>query len=314
MPESETLFVIKLSLFARTFIGNRSGGNAANVTIRCNTLAEFLSMTFHQALPHLKREIVLTEDNGNQVAVWSDKERPDEEDLSKFVFFYDTVQRRQKLVSELNTNILQSWKDRNINCFMHVYSDSLSSNALYQVAKKTLLQPVQRDRAQAATTELWNNLKQQLKEKHGHHLSAQDINWRQWANFILQSEPHLHSQLIEVGPPPCLIHLFSSARSSDGEVLQRTRQTMSIGSNLAGQYAFEFGSLRDEYTHLTDVGKEFIRLQDHFKRRLDALETLNQTHVQMLQCMETSVGPVETQVGRRMYDRVENRPDVDHEE
>jgi hypothetical protein len=308
MATPQALFTIQLSLQTRDFVGNSSGAILGDVSVECDSAACFNQKLFDLVKDHWKREVLFTHNNESQLAVWHEKETPDETDLKRFVVLHDKIGKVKWCPSQVTPTILQNWRNKTICCWIHVYSKSVSSNALFSVVKKTLLQPERRDRANAATTQSLITLKAELKEKH-HQYTAMDISWQLWANYILHSEPHLHSTLIEDCPPSHLIHFFSRVPVNEAEILDITRRGIAVAKNFNHQNRLEMDRLKNEFEILNQALQPIIR---NFQVRMKGYDEQLLMQNGIIEALEHTVGPVEHAYGRNLILGMTNVPDVDH--
>ena len=138
--------------------------------------------------------------------------------MARFLCVKDGVGRHGHVDSTVFTDSkLQSWRNKNsLTLFTHVYSNAISSSAVFKNMKKTLITPVEVDRAGAETQATQNELTERLIRTHSMHYSTQRINWQMWANQILASPAHQQDAMVTVAPPQNLIHLFAMAPDNHG--------------------------------------------------------------------------------------------------
>lgn len=95
--------------------------------------------------PHLIKEAIVDE---NRKIKWHEQE-PCIDDLSKFVTFYIRRAKRSVLLQYVTNDTLTSWRDKQIDLYIHMYSNSIDSAAMFSNLEKLLLNPEERDRAGA---------------------------------------------------------------------------------------------------------------------------------------------------------------------
>lgn len=79
---------------------------------------------------------------------------------------------------------------------------SIANLSLWKKVQKSLIEPINRERAGASTIAEMSGLVGRLKEIHRLNYQSNHINWVVRANRILASESHLREKLINSPQPP----------------------------------------------------------------------------------------------------------------
>ncbi|XP_062559829.1 uncharacterized protein LOC134224486 [Armigeres subalbatus] len=185
------LYRCRLLAFVRQFKGQSSGAHIAHWDVQAKSVNDFLRKVWILAKSHLLREVVFhQQEDGSTVPKWSDKEEPEESDFNKFAIFYEKQNRKYTMLDKITTNLLHSWRDKEIHVLLHVYSLSVSSRKIFTTVKQHLIDPSNRDKSGAASTQIVVELSRDLRREHGDRWDAHEIVWTMWASAILSSPAH----------------------------------------------------------------------------------------------------------------------------
>jgi hypothetical protein len=129
---------------------------------------------------------------------------------------HDTVGKRQLSTTELTSNLLVGWRNKQgIRLYIHCYSLSMSNKEIYEKMKRRLINPAESDRAGVATMNLQKELVTRLKELHGRYYISSNINWAFWANVILSSPAHQQEATTHSPPPITIAYLFAMNQQNE---------------------------------------------------------------------------------------------------
>lgn len=81
-----------------------------------------------------------------------------------FLLFATKTGRRNYFWESLTTNLLSNWHSSEVNLYVHVYGQSMSTQAVFKAAKKQFIDPTERDRAGAAAISVIQDYEAQLKK------------------------------------------------------------------------------------------------------------------------------------------------------
>lgn len=132
------LLTIKLFGILKEFVSQKSDrviNPEVPWLLSVSTLDEFKKLLWCNAQPYLKREIYFTNDRPH----WSDKMFPEEEDLNRFLIFFDTKARRTAYLDSITMADLERWSDgRALTVNIAEYSTAVNSKASFKLVEKYL--------------------------------------------------------------------------------------------------------------------------------------------------------------------------------
>lgn len=309
------LYSVELQVQTREFKGQVSGLTKCALAINCNSLDEFKHQLWLKINDKLKREVIFNDTEPQ----WHENISPKEDEMDRFVVFYDSKSKRSLMLNKINTTTLVHWKSKEIWLYIHIYSTSVANLTLWKKVTKTLIEPLNRDRAGASTVSETNTLVVELKAIHKKNYHSNQINWIIWANRIQASEPHLREKMIRSPPPADMLHLFALAKTPADEKVAEMRQNLCVAENVNEGMSTGLIRLRNLLNdvmelqktigELQNVQNEKVKLLDH---ELTAMEIKTTTTRSLLTSMEQAVPAVETDFGRRIFSQIQDQEDVDH--
>lgn len=286
-----------------------------SLAINCNSLDEFKQQLWLKINDKLKREVVFDETSPQ----WHESVSPKEEDMERYVLFYDTKSKRTSMLSKINTMTLNHWRSKEIWLYIHVYSTSVSNLTLWKKVQKTLIEPLNRDRAGADSISEMNTLVSKLREIHRFHYRSGHINWLTWANRIQAHEPHLRENLIRSPPPPDILHLFAVSRTAADDTIAEMRQNLSVAENVNDGMGDGLVRIRSLFDNVIEMQKSIVQMQNEQQNQIELLdhelktmETQTSTTRSLLNSMEQAVPAITTIFGRRAFSQIQDQEDVDH--
>lgn len=298
-------FSFKLSFYARDFVNQKSGLKFGDLAIATESVDDVVNSIWDTAKLKISREVIIED----ETISWSTKEFPDKDEIDKFIAIQDTSSRKLLKPSSFTDKICRNLRDKDLNVLVHRYSSSIGSLKVWDRVKKTLIEPENRDRAGAHSTQALRELVDKLKKKHGYNLTAPDISWMAWANSIQSASPNLQEDLINELPPSHIIHLFRSVPVSEAAQLNNLQQHLRVASNVSDAYQEDLQNVR---TWATECQQEINGAFAKFFRRLDGIENRAAYGSNLLQAMNSATLPSETTESRQFADLVSNQDDVDH--
>lgn len=315
LPDEICLYSVELQVQTRDFKGQVSGLTKCALVINCNSLDEFNHNLWLKINDKFKREVVFNETD----LQWHDSISPKEEDMERFVLFYDSKSKRSCPLSKINTTTLSHWRSKDIWLYIHVYSMSVSNLTLWKKVQKSLIEPLNRDRAGASTIAEMNILVAELKEIHKLHYQSNHINWIMWANRIQASEPHLREKLVRSPPPADMLHLFALARTTADATIAEMRQNLCVAENVNDGMCTGLARIRSLVDTVREMQNTILQLQSEQQTKIELLdyelkimETQASTTQSLLNSMEQAVPAVETNFGRQLFSQIQDQEDVDH--
>lgn len=309
------LYSIELQVQTREFKGQVSGLMKLALALNCNSVDDFKHQLWLKINDKLKREVVFNDAD----AQWHEKISPSEEDMDRFVLFYDSKSKRSVALNKINTITLNHWRSKEIWLYIHVYSMSISNLSLWKKVQKALIEPLNRDRAGASTICEMNVLASQLKETHRLQYQSSHINWIMWANRIQASEPHLRDQMIQKPPPADMLHLFAIAKTTADDRMAGIRQNLCVAENVNEGTSTGLARIRTLVDGVRELQKTIVQLQKEQDTKLElleheiaAFEIQTSTTRSLLNSMERAMPVTETDFGRRVFQQIQDQEDVDH--
>ncbi|XP_053691204.1 uncharacterized protein LOC128739731 [Sabethes cyaneus] len=306
----DDLFFVTLLVYKRQFKGQSSGTYVARWELSAGSNTEFLHKVWNLSKGHLAREILFVPNvDGTSSPSWSSNEVPIESEFHKFVLFQSG--RRNYTLDKLsneNNNLLQSWRDKEISLYLHIYSLSISSRAVWNSVKDVLIDPAEKDRSGAALTQAVFELSDNLRSTHGNHLEGHGMAWSFWANSILNAPAHLRETMKNY-PPQHLSHLF---RAKEGPRISAIKRELNVAHSVNNSFHEEITSLRQAFDVL-DTSFEHLRgTMNIVKHRLEALEIRDKLSENLINAMESSTNVQEDQQGKTLSMEITDTEDVDH--
>ncbi|XP_038117235.1 uncharacterized protein LOC6050122 [Culex quinquefasciatus] len=304
---SEDLFMCTLAVYKREFKGQTSGAYIAHWEVSGNSSADFVTRVWGLSCAYLNREIVFeTNPDGESTPRWSTKEKPTEEDFKQFALFLSG--RRPYTIDNILDNkqhLLQSWRGKEVSLLLHVYSLSVSNRSQWIKVKDTLIDPIEHDRAGAATTQALQELTEKLRSDHGKFLKGHDMAWSFWANAIHSAPAHQRSTMMQY-PPESLASLFSI---QEGVRMNAVRHELEAASNVNESYHDDIVEVRKAFEAFKVTLNRGLQTLDD---RITRLETREHTSSSLINSMKTSVVVQEDAVGKNLNKKVSNCIDDQH--
>lgn len=311
------LYSIALNTQTREFKGQTSGVMKTAMQIDCNSVPEFKEQLWMKIHDKLKREVVF-DDNGPQ---WHENISPKEEDLERFVLFYDSKAKRSSGLDKINSITLSHWRSKEIWLYVHIYSMSIANLTLWKKVQKCLIEPLNRDRAGATNVFETNALVGRLKEYHRLHYQSGHINWVIWANRIQSAESHLQERMIHSPPPPDILHLFALAKTSADDTVADVRRNLFVAENVNEGVSSGLSRVKVLVEDILKIQNEIAKLQGDEKTKTELLNyelQIMETQAVTTRSMISSMGQAlptrqnETAFGRREFSQIHDQEDVDH--
>lgn len=316
VPALVYLYSIELNLQTREFKGQTSGVTKCATTIFCNSVPDFKNHLWLLIKDKLKREVVFDAESDPR---WHENVLPQEEDMERFILFYDSKSKRSVTVDKVNMTTLSHWRSKEIWLYIHVYSMSIANLSLWKKVQKTLIEPINRDRAGASTIAETNTLAERLQAIHQLNYQSNHINWLIWANRIQASEAHLREQLMTRPPPPDILHLFAHARTSADDTVTEFRQNLRMAENVNEGVTSGLSRVRILVDDILKIQNAIAELRDEEKTKIELLnhelktmEIQSSTTRSLITSMEQVLPATETDFGRQLFSQIQDQDDVDH--
>lgn len=271
--------------------------------VTCSDVKAFSEALWPKVQPWLKREIIFIDNK----PYWSAKECPTEDDLDRFLTFFDTRSRRSFKLASLTMSELLRWNDgRDISLNICEYSTAVSTKSCWLVVEKELLKFA--GVSEVVAQNEWQEIEEELKEVHQDKLKA--ACWKQWAEYISKQEPRMRKNLIKEPPPEGLIHLFTKTEPNR---LLKTRCGAHSDAQVKEALALEVTDLRQSFNPIRKLVLELNAAVDTFEQRLCALEKKCSVYLDPLDFIDESIKQeiVEMELDPKLYCEASQSHDED---
>ncbi|XP_062556936.1 uncharacterized protein LOC134221767 [Armigeres subalbatus] len=304
------LFFCTFLVYKRQFKGQSSGTYVARWEISAGSKREFIRKIWLLSEEYLAREVVfVTSADGTSCPSWSSSEKPVEDEFHKFALFQSG--RRNYTLDKLNeekSNILQSWRGKDISLFLHIYSLSVSSRSVWNSVKDVLIDPEEKDRSGAAMTHAVFELADELRAFHCNNMDGHGMAWSFWANTVLNAPAHLRETMKD-HPPQHLAHLF---RAKEGMRVEAMRRELHVVHSVNNSFHEEIAGIRQVYNVLEAGFQSVGATMEMLKQRIEALEIRDKLSESLISAMETSVNVQEDLQGKTLSLEITDVDDTDH--
>ncbi|XP_055526909.1 uncharacterized protein LOC129719540 [Wyeomyia smithii] len=279
--EEEKLFRFTAQISTRNFKGHKKGPCMQKIKINGDSVDEVLELVWNSCERFIKKEVVFDAKVGGGAdqftARWTEKTVPVIEDIDNYVTFQDKLSRRTYKPSQFKEkpDKMHKFMDKEINLFVYVCSESVTSASMYDTMRIQLLNPEERDRVGAASNQAVSSLVAELKNLYKGSYASQDVNWAVWASYLFTKSALERDELKHQGPPHHLIHLFKTIPSTGQRVLTSTRNDIRIAQNVNAGFKEELDALASELNQISV-------LINAMNIRLTALLTMQATNIEQL--------------------------------
>lgn len=269
--------------------------------IHGNSIEEVHQSLWTVSEKEIRREVIFKDDH----PIWSDKVRPEINDIERFVTLQDPSVKKGYSVSALTHRLLVKWRNKTIKVYVYVYSLNVESLAQYQCLLRKLVAPQVPDRAGAHSMQTEAALAKELQEKHpdleGHHSS-----WLLWANFIHSSPTHQHEQLKNAESPPVeLAKFFRWASVSEAARLQSVHRGMVVARTVNDGWMQKIAGVKKDV-------EMALKVLNSANREIEAIMATGTYGSELFSALETTTRPEETQLSTNLANQVTDCEDVDH--
>lgn len=305
MEPQEAKYSIVCSFHRKEFVGQKSLSQSEEEIVSGESSCEILDGIWNKALGPIKREVIV---NGQEFE-WSENVVPTRGEIGKFVILRDASNRKCFSPDQLNSSLLSRLRGKDVIVLVHSYGVQLCNKTVHGQFASRLLQPEQRDRANADSTQSLMAMVEVLKGKHSAIYAANVSVWQMWANSIQSAPPHLQEEMTNKAPPAHLIHMFIRASTSESEIRETVQRGLQVADNLNDTYGGHLAMLRREFDKLRqDMNRGF----DYLEARLSAFEEVASSSRRLVTAMSASVTPQPSAVSVQEEQLVTDMEDVDH--
>lgn len=300
----EVLFRFVAVYQQKEFVGQKAVHQDIEEVVGGNTCEEVLDAIWAKVNTWIKTEVIVEGDNFR----FAEKEKPDRDDIPKFVILHDKAAKKNYSVSQLTSDILRKFRDKHIHVMIHIYGKDVSSKPIHQKMTAAILQPADRDRAGAHSTVTLTDLAKKLKKTHT-YLSADKSAYIMWANAIHAAPAKKRDDMEKQLPPAHLVKLFRSVPTCEVERMRSTRQGLQVAGNLNDLYSENVKVLRQEF----DKMKEHVfRSFELYDLRLKATEDMLAANGMLVDSMGSQLQVEENEVSLAEERQITDMEDIDH--
>lgn len=301
----EATFSIVCFFQRKEFVGQKSLSSDEEVVVTGESLTDILDAIWDRAILLIKREVIVKGDN----IEWSENAVPTRDDIANFVILQDRVARKAYSIDQINTTLLARLRNTRVNIMVHVYGRQVCNKSVHGKFVLKLLQPEQRDRANADSTQSLMAMVELLKQTHKGVFAANVSVWQMWANAIQSAPPHLQDEMVSSAPPPHLIHMFIRASTSESEIRESVQRGLQVADNLNDVYAGHLAKMREDFDKIRN---EVTRGFDFMDSRLKSFEDVVNANSRLVSAMSSAVTPQPNAVSMEEERQVTDLEDTDH--
>lgn len=292
--------------YARSFRSQHLSDPVYKQDVYGQTLLELHNSIWKHCINFVGREVIVScSDNGKNVR-WSSKQIPDVSDIEKYVLLKHGKTKKLYTLADIgeNSKLLTKWRGSEIQVHVFKHSVSVTSNTLWDMVNKKLLHPELKDKTGAPATQEIFKCIDQLKEIHSHY-TALHASWEKWANYVLAQPGDVRPKLMTDAPPDEYLHLFRSVPLSEGHHIQSTRHGLQVAYNITESVSSSIEALCNRIDSIA-ISVSEIQIQTHeLKAQVKASRSL-------LDAMQASLPPEESEFSRMLASKVTDAVDVDH--
>lgn len=198
------------------------------------SVTDILDEIWSKAVVMIKREVIIKGEDFE----WSENSVPTRDEFGNFIILQDRVARKAYLARMRN---------KHINVMVHVYGRQICNKSVHGKFTSKLLQPEQRDRANANNTQSLMEMVERLKQTHKGVFAANVSVWQMWANAIHSAAPHLQDEMTNNDPQPHLIHMFIRAATTETEIRENVHRGLQVADNLNDVYSGYVEKMREDF-------------------------------------------------------------------
>lgn len=289
----------------KEFVGQKSLSSDEEAVVSGENVDDILDVIWNKASVLIKREVIV---KGEDIE-WSEDSVATRDDIGNFIILQDRVARKTYSIEQINTSLLARLRNKHVNVMVHVYGRQICNKSVHGKFTAKLLQPEQRDRANADSTQSLMAMVEVLKQKHKGIFAANVPVWQMWANAIQSAPPHLQDEMIDSVPPAHLIHMFVRASTSESEIRESVQRGLQVADDLNDIYAGHLAKIREDFDKIRD---DVTRGFDFVDRRLRSFEDVVNSNIRLVNSMNATVTPQPNAVSMEEERLVTDLDDTDH--
>ncbi|XP_021711281.1 uncharacterized protein LOC110679829 [Aedes aegypti] len=292
------------TVFEKKFKNQKSFERCGDVLVSGNSAEAVLEKIWQYCSKFIDRGVVFPDASENTGELKWDNP-PTYEDRDKFMLFLDKVSKRSTPPSKVDGHTLQNWQTKDVTVMLYKYSDAVSTLHKWNQVESQLLRSQTTDRAGAESISSLNQVKEDLKKRHGRYLSADDVSWGCWANWICSKPMNMRDELTQQTPPQHVVGLFSTVPVHSDVLLEKAKLDFQVASTVNKAYVKVLQDLNDDHRQLLNIASVM-------GQRITMLQEKQTEFENMLTAMNSSVSVRENRFSVELAQSVTDCIDVDH--
>ncbi|XXQ36925.1 Uncharacterized protein PBTT_06925 [Plasmodiophora brassicae] len=309
VAQRDGLYHLCFKIIVRDFKGQTSAPSLGTWDVLCSSYDDLASQMWEKVAGYIRNHVGFGDDGRSPH--WSE-EQPTAADLDHFVVVHDESAKRSYPPSRYrNSDVLNHVCGKTLTLYVHRYSLSVTSAAMFKLVSNALLQR-ERDRAGAASIALVDARKESLRRLHPEYF-AYDTNWLQWAAWIEAQPQQVREERAAEAPPPHLSHLFRMVPIDSGAVLHNMQTSMRVTRCVSERFKRKLEDILDTAKTVTAGFKTVTAGVNLLMTQLESLHEAAADTEEMIAAMEAASRPGESDFGRRIAAEITNEVDVDHD-
>lgn len=306
--QENCLHTLKFDVVVRKFKTQTSAPTVETINVSFDSITEFHQNIWQSVVKYIKKEVIIESPDAEPYFSTTD---PIVDDFEKFILFYDTSCKKV-VRSEVTLNVITHWKKKKMKIYVHPYSTSLANNEIFKFVSKRLLEPFDKDRSGACTNSQIDTIMARLRTINPSRYLAQDINWRLWATFISNSEPHLQEELINSPPPPELIRNFREYPNRSDTVLSSNTENLTVGLHINNEVLTELALMKPGIERIKTNAENHLNDVNELYNRFQSLCVKTQARADLLDAIPRQLPTRETESSAAILEGLDDCEDVDH--
>lgn len=308
---SESTFDFRISCYKKDFRGQHHDKGKADTKVITreyhvfgDSPEEVLEQIWEAVRSHIRREVIVYDDQSFKRVKWANDEDPEFKDMDKYVLFKDLQRKRTHRASELQekSDVMIKWRGKVIDVYLHVYSLAVANQKLYDLVK-ILEAPDDPDRSGACSNKSFQGLINELKTMHP-EVSADSFVWNNWAEHV-EASPGYRRDDVKQNPPDNIRSHLRPTPNDDSVVLEENRRGLFFAKTIIRAMEGHIKDLREHSVQLSTAASKI-------EERVSGMEIQLKSYNEMLTSMQRSIAPMENELSRALASSVTDAVDVDH--
>lgn len=303
--EDDVEYRFRGAVFEKNFKNQKSFERCGDVMVSGGSAEEVLQKIWQYCVKFIYRSVAFP-DVSHESGELQWEEPPTYQERDKFLVFHDKVSKRSTVPSKVDGSTLQNWLTKEVTVMVYKYSDAVSTLHKWNLVESQLLRSQTTDRAEAESIASLNEVKDNLKKRHGKYLSADDVNWGCWVSWICSKPLNIRDELMGQTPPQHIIGLFSTVPVHSDVLLEKARLDLQVASTVNKAYVKVLQDLKEDH-------RQMMNITSVMGQRISMLQERQTEYECMLTAMNRSVAARENRFSAELAQSVTDCVDVDHQ-